>query len=1105
MVDDDNRADPTVELLGPRPDVAGRRVRLDGVLAAVLGDAPPPMVGRYRIEQLVGVGGMGMVYRGHDPAHARPVAIKLLAAAGERARFAREARLLGTIDHPAVVRYLDHGVTEAGVDYLVMEWLDGCDLAARLARGRLSPAAALAIVAAAAAGLGAAHAAGVIHRDVKPSNLFLVGARDDDLRVMDFGIARTTRASGSQLTRTGAAIGTPAYMAPEQLRGEHDPRTDVYGLGATLFECLTGRPPFVGEHPAAVMLAVVAEPAPAVSAFLPDVAPALDALVARMLAKDLRDRPRDMAAVIADIAQLADRGPQTPRGLSRAERTPSRAAPRPAPAATALTGRARELALAQGVLAECADDEVARLIVIGGEPGAGKSALVDALALPPPWRLARARAEQVDAGVPYALLAALCAELADLPEAAALAAQLAQVAAGGDADPRVAADRVRLAWLTLVDDATDARPLALVIDDGHHADLSSLALIAAALDQLRDRPLGVVATTSRDAALALVIDAVPADATVAIHLGPLRARSATALAAAWSPASPAASHAEAVALAAGNPGHLRELCRDLAADRALAASSLAERMWHRLATIEPERRRVLRAAAIVGRELWLGAVAAVLGCPRDDAALAERIAALIDAGLLRRSRHQRVRGDPQLEFASELVHLAAYGLSTDDDLRAGHRAVASWLAATPGFGAAVHGHHLAAAGDLAAARPFLVAAARAALAGDDHAAVAEALARARAGLAPDQVVPELALVAAHDAFWRGDLAAADAELRAALATAPPPGLTDELRSLAITIAGQRGDNARVHDLALALADGATPRRLVGIARAATQLMVADPPRARALMQLLPGAPPEPADTELAAWWWRVHAGAQAGDSFDGAIDGFVRAQRAHLLSGDPRAAAQLDLYLGSYYAWSGAWDLARARTADATRVAQRLRAGYLIVWAAHTAAKLDVELAPPARARAALAEVIDHPVASPRMRGGAIIYDALAAMRAGDVGVALANAPRAAALATTLAAPAAAIRVRALVALGRAGEVTDADAALLAAAVAAAPRAAEFDELLHLAHAELALARADDRAPLERAAARIARFAASLADPGRRNQFLTGPHLVVQTLALATR
>src|SRR5262249_8837794 len=195
---------------------------------------------RFEIEALVGKGSMGEVYRARDRVTGDRVAVKLLLAedvdSGER--FAREAKLLLTLRHPRIVRYVAHGSAE-GRRWRAMEWLDGEDLATRLRQTGLTPAESLAMTARVAEGLAVIHAHGVVHRDIKPSNLFLPDGNIDRVKILDFGVARL--AAGTKLlTRAGATIGTPAYMAPEQARGENavGATTDLFALGCVLFECL---------------------------------------------------------------------------------------------------------------------------------------------------------------------------------------------------------------------------------------------------------------------------------------------------------------------------------------------------------------------------------------------------------------------------------------------------------------------------------------------------------------------------------------------------------------------------------------------------------------------------------------------------------------------------------------------------------------------------------------------------------------------------------------------------------------------------------------------------------------------------------------------------
>ena len=281
------------------------------------------MADRFELEQLAGSGGMGAVYRARERFSGRPVALKILrpGPAEHEQRFAREALLLAELRHPAIVRYVAHGVTGEGQHFLAMEWLEGEDLEHRLRRGQLSLSDAVALGRRAAAGLAEAHARGVVHRDIKPGNLFLVGGDAASVKILDFGVAHVEHALTS-LTGGGGLVGTLGYMAPEQARGyrDVDGRVDVYALGCVLFECLTGRRLFAGEHVLAILVKVLIEDAARPSAFRDDIPLALDELVASMLAKDPADRPADGAAVAAALEAVGG-GP-----LSMRPRWPSRPA-----------------------------------------------------------------------------------------------------------------------------------------------------------------------------------------------------------------------------------------------------------------------------------------------------------------------------------------------------------------------------------------------------------------------------------------------------------------------------------------------------------------------------------------------------------------------------------------------------------------------------------------------------------------------------------------------------------------------------------------------------------------------------------------------------------
>ncbi len=264
------------------------------------------VAGRFRIEGVAGSGGMGVVYRSHDLASGTTVALKVLLLDGPThlSRFEREAELLAAISHPAVVGYVAHGKAETGQLYLAMEWLEGVDLGARLEGGALSIPGTLALGVRVAGALGAAHARGVVHRDLKPANLLLPGGDLAQAKLLDFGVARPWQARGP--TVAGAVLGTPWYMAPEQARGSDsvDARADVFSLGCVLFECLTGQPPFMGDHPIAVLSKVLFDEAPRVRERRSEVPAALDDLIARMLSKSPAERPADGRAVAAALAEI---------------------------------------------------------------------------------------------------------------------------------------------------------------------------------------------------------------------------------------------------------------------------------------------------------------------------------------------------------------------------------------------------------------------------------------------------------------------------------------------------------------------------------------------------------------------------------------------------------------------------------------------------------------------------------------------------------------------------------------------------------------------------------------------------------------------------------
>jgi uncharacterized RDD family membrane protein YckC len=288
------------------------------------GLAPGARLAHYEVRSVLGTGGMGTVYLAHDTALDRPVAVKVLRpeVAGDPSlvdRFVREARAAARVSHPNLTHVHFVGESE-GRPWFAMEHCPGTTLEGALAaRGPFALVAGLDVLVQAARGLAAAHGAGVVHRDVKPSNLMLLP--DGRVKVTDFGLSKSL--SGDVQATAGRIMGTPAYMSPEQVRGRPtDSRTDVYLLGLTAWCLFAGRPPFASDQLGEVINDQMNTPLPAVTAARPDLPPGLDALLARMCAKDPAARPASMEEVVAGLEALRPRilaaAPILGRGMATA-------------------------------------------------------------------------------------------------------------------------------------------------------------------------------------------------------------------------------------------------------------------------------------------------------------------------------------------------------------------------------------------------------------------------------------------------------------------------------------------------------------------------------------------------------------------------------------------------------------------------------------------------------------------------------------------------------------------------------------------------------------------------------------------------------------------
>ncbi len=323
--------------------------------------------GRYEIIDRIGEGGFGVVYKGRDPFMKRLVAIKTCTSENDetRKRFLREAEIAGNIEHPNITVLYDFGY-EDDTPYLVQEFLTGKDLDHRLGdRDPLTFREKLDVLLQMAQGLGFAHAQGITHRDIKPGNIRITD--EARVKIMDFGIAKIASAE-SQLTQTGTTLGTPAYLSPEQLRGDPvDQRSDIYSFGVLAFELLCYRRMFEAETISALFFQILHQDAPRLSQRWPEVPPELDALVDRCVQKEPADRHQDFREIILILQPLIEGYDEDPSSLPAAEPKPPEQ-------------QVDQLSVAEGerqVAVTKARDQIENLLV-SGELKQAARALVDA-------------------------------------------------------------------------------------------------------------------------------------------------------------------------------------------------------------------------------------------------------------------------------------------------------------------------------------------------------------------------------------------------------------------------------------------------------------------------------------------------------------------------------------------------------------------------------------------------------------------------------------------------------------------------------------------------------------------------------------------------------
>jgi non-specific serine/threonine protein kinase len=347
------------------PDWVARLLELaararEATASAPGGQAETPLHRRYRLEEEIGRGGMGVIYRAHDTVLDRPVAVKVLTDAGlgadGRERLRREARAAAQLNHPNIVSIYDVGEIE-GQPCIVMELVPGETLQAQRPRAM---EAVVAVARQVCAALDHAHAHGIVHRDLKPENILMVS--DGTVKLMDFGLARSRGAS--RLTEEGALVGTVFYLAPEQALGQEvDGRADLYALGVVLYELAAGRLPFVGDDPIAVISQHLHAPVLPPSTHNPETPAWLDDLIVRLLSKHREERPASAGEVL--------------RALDAATRL-YRSAPSPTNnlplQLTSFIGRGKEIGDVKQLLSQTRPG-AARLVTLTGSGGTGKTRL----------------------------------------------------------------------------------------------------------------------------------------------------------------------------------------------------------------------------------------------------------------------------------------------------------------------------------------------------------------------------------------------------------------------------------------------------------------------------------------------------------------------------------------------------------------------------------------------------------------------------------------------------------------------------------------------------------------------------------------------------------